>query len=204
MAMTLYGSPASPFARTVTIVVHELGLADDVAIEATAVKPTAPNVEFQALNPLRRVPALGLEDGSVIVDSPVICEYLADRVGDTRLFAKGSPDHWHVMSDYAIARQMAELAVSCRYEQAVRPEDKQWAAWVDDAFDKIGAGLARFDAAPPSRGRLTIADIALGVTLDYLAFRFASYDWPSRAPALGLWLEPLSTRPSFAATRPSG
>lgn len=204
MAMTLYGSPASPFARTVTVLSHELGLSEDVKIVPKPVKPTEPDREYQTLNPLRRVPALKLEDGTVLVDSPVICEYLAERVGDTRFFARGAPDRWQMLRDYAIARQMAELAVGARYERVLRPEALRWDAWVDDMMDKIAAGLAHFEAAPPNRGRLTIADIALAVTLGYLDFRFPDWDWRSRAPGLVSWVEPIDGRPSMQATKPTG
>ena len=204
MPLTLYGSPASPFARTVNIASQELGLSDDVRVEAMPVKPTEPNRAYQQVNPLRRVPSLKLEDGTVIVDSPVICEYLAERVGDTRLFARGAPDRWRVLRDYAMARQMAELAVAARYEGFVRPPDRRWDAWTEDLMDKIEAGLGYFNTVLPERGRLTIADIALAVPLDYLTSRFAVCTWLRRAPYLVPWWEPLAARPSFQSTRPVG
>lgn len=204
MTMTLYASGASPFARTVLVAAHELGLAGELAVEATPVKPGEANVAYQALNPLRRIPALRTEDGLVIVDSPVICAYLADKAGDKALFAEDAPDRWQVLTDYAIARQMAELAVGARYELAVRPQALRWDDWVDDHFDKIGAALARYGAEPPQRERLTIADIALAVTLGYLDLRYPDYGWREKAPKLAAWHEPFTTRPSFEATTPQG
>ncbi len=51
--------------------------------------------------------------------------------------------------------------------------------------------------------RLTVADLAFGVALEYIDFRYP-HDWRARHPRLALWLAGLSTRPSFAETRPPG
>ena len=202
--MKLHTAKASPFGRTVEIVAHELGLHEDIEIVATKVVPADPNRSFQALTPLRKVPALELEDGQIIVDSTVIAEYLAARVGDHRLFARDSAERWTVLTRYVTARGISECAVAARYEIAVRPEEFRWPAWSDDQMDKISAALALFDTAPPSpSGRLTIADISLGAALGYLDFRFPDWGWRSRYPQLVAWLEPLNARPSFAATRPA-
>ena len=65
--MKLYSNPASPFARKARVIVHELGLKIDVVdISARG------NMEFRKINPLGKIPALALNDGSVLFDSPVI------------------------------------------------------------------------------------------------------------------------------------
>lgn len=199
--MKLYTAKASPFGRTVEIAAHELGLHEDIDIVTTSVTPGQPNREFQALAPLRKIPALELEDGEVIVDSAVIAEYLAARVGDTRLFPVG-PERWTVLTRYAVARGVAEAAVAARYEAMVRPADKRWPGWTEDQMDKIAAALGALNDRPPApSGSLTIADIGLGAALGYLDYRFADWGWRERHPALVAWLEPLEARPSFAATR---
>ncbi len=203
--MKLYTAGASPFGRTVELVAYELGLHDDIEIIQTKVAPASPNKDFQATAPLRKIPALVTEDGTVLGESGLITQYLAARVGDTHLYAQNSPDHWQVMSDYMLAKGMADCAVACRYELAVRPEEKRWQPWVDDQLDKIDAGLAHFAKQPPaSDGRLTIAAIALGAVLGYLDFRFGDIvDWRGKYPALQEWTVPLFARPSFEATKPA-
>lgn len=202
--MKLYTTRTTPFGRTVEIVLRELGLEEDVTLVPTTAMPTKPNAEYGAVNPLRRIPALALEDGSVLVDSAVICGYLAARVGDTALFAEGSPERWQIASRYALARGATESAVAARYEAAVRPEDRRWDAWHADLLDKIAATLDFFEAAPPApSGRLTIADVGLGALLGYLDFRFADMRWRDGRPALAAFMDSLSVRPSFAATVPA-
>jgi len=202
--MKLYTAGASPFGRTVELVAHELGLHEDLDITQTKVAPASPNAEFQAINPLRKIPALVTEEGTVLAESALITQYLAARVGDTNLFAQNAPEHWQVMADYMLAKGMADCAVSARYEMAVRPEDKRWQGWSEDQLGKIDAGLAHFSKSPPAtEGRLTIAAIALGATLGYLDFRFGGVvDWRGKYPALETWAAPLFARASFAATMP--
>lgn len=200
--MKLYTVPATPFGRTVEMVAHELGLHEDLDLTPTPVAPGKENADFQAVNPLKKIPALVTEEGALVVDSAVICDYLCARVGDTRLFARGAPDHFAVLTDYAIARGIAECAVAARYETAARPEGARWEAFAEDQIGRIEAALARFDRDPPSRGRLTIADIALAAALGYLDFRFAHLEWRRRYGGLVTWMEPIAARESFKATMP--
>lgn len=201
--MKLYTAKATPFGRTVEIVAHELGLHEDIEIIATTVMPTKDNPEYQTLNPLRKIPALVLEDGTLLTDSGLICQYLAARVGDTHMFAQNAPDHWAVMNAYMLAKGTADCLVAARYEGFVRPKAAQWADWIADQLGKAHAALARFDAAPPAtEGRLNIAAVGLGAVLGYMDFRFAQEGWRERYGNLARWAEPVLARPSFAATRP--
>src|SRR5947209_7321911 len=76
LPMKLHWSPRSPFVRKVMIVVHELGLADRITCVRTVAATTRPHLELMAENPLSKIPTLVLDDGTVLYDSPVICEYL--------------------------------------------------------------------------------------------------------------------------------
>src|ERR1700681_4871554 len=78
--MKLHWSPRSPFVRKVMVAVHELGLADRVTCVRTVAATTKSHAELMQDNPLSKIPTLVLDDGTVIYDSPVICEYL-DGIG---------------------------------------------------------------------------------------------------------------------------
>ena len=74
--MKLYGSLTSPFVRAVRIAAIELGLDAEIEFAPTVVRPTQPNRNYGAeVNPFRRVPALEMNDGAVIIDSKVIIDY---------------------------------------------------------------------------------------------------------------------------------
>jgi len=48
----------------------------------------------------------------------------------------------------------------------------------------------------------SLADIAVGCALGYLAFRFPEIDWVARHPNLARLYEKLMLRPAFAETTP--
>ena len=77
--MKLYGSPISPFTRKAMVVARELDL------KLTVLPRPEDAAEFRRINPLGKIPALVLDDGSVLIDSPVICEYL-NHVGGGKFF----------------------------------------------------------------------------------------------------------------------
>src|SRR6202023_3970222 len=83
--MKLTFSPASPFARKVRIDAIELGLIDKIEFMPTTVVPGQPNDEYLHINPLKKLPALILDDGDVIIDSYVIVEYLDELAGGGKL-----------------------------------------------------------------------------------------------------------------------
>src|SRR5580700_10866818 len=85
VAMKLHWSPRSPFVRKVMVVAHELELTDRIACVRTVAAMTRPHAELLHDNPLSKIPTLVLDDGTVIYDSPVICEYLDGLSGAPKL-----------------------------------------------------------------------------------------------------------------------
>lgn len=71
--MKLFYAVASPFARKVRVLIAEKQIA---SIEEIHVSPFDLPPELVTANPLSKVPSLLLQDGTVVYDSPVICEYL--------------------------------------------------------------------------------------------------------------------------------
>jgi glutathione S-transferase len=202
--MKLYHSPTSPFVRKVRVAAAELGLADRMALETTHVSPVERNRAYaDAVNPLRKIPALVTDDGQVIVDSAVICDYLDALAGGGRIIPAGGPARWQVLTAHMVADGMCDAAVLLRYETVARPEANRWPTWIDDQWDRVQTGLAWFEARPPA-GQLDLGSIALGCTLGYLDFRYADRPWRDQHPKLATWFKAVSARPSFAETVPVG
>jgi len=202
--MKLYHSPTSPFVRKVRVAATELGLADRLVLETTHVSPVERNRAYaDAVNPLRKIPALVTDDGEVIVDSSVICDYLDALAGGGRIIPAAGPARWQVLTAHMVADGMCDAAVLLRYETVARPEASRWPTWIDDQWDRVQAGLGWFEARPPA-GPLDLGSIALGCTLGYLDFRYADRPWRDRHPRLADWFKGVSARPSFAETVPTG
>src|SRR5689334_157771 len=84
--MILRSSPPSPFGRKVKLALGILGLGKEVTVEQA--DPTNASDTIRQQNPLGKIPALILEDGTVLYDSPVILEYLDHRAGGGKLIPR--------------------------------------------------------------------------------------------------------------------
>jgi glutathione S-transferase len=197
--MKLRHAAASPFVRKVMVAAHELALAGRIELVPTTVGPTQANTTLAAENPLMKVPSLVTDDGEVLFDSPVICEYLDCLAGGT-LFPPPGPERWAALRRQALGDGILDALVLCRYE-TVRPEDKRWSGWTDGQMRKARQGLAAAEAEGLS-GFSTIGHIAIGVMLGYLDFRFPEDGWRTRHPQLAAWYAAAAERPSMRLTRP--
>jgi len=202
--MKLTFSPGSPYARKVRIAAIELDLIDRIALVPTAVQPGKFNEDYsRTVNPLRKLPALILDDGSTIVDSFVIAEYLDDLAGGGKLFPTQGPEKWKRKTEHSIIQGMLEAMLLCRYEKAVRPENLRWQTWLDDQWDRAWQGLALFESLPGTFARpLDITQIALACVLGYADFRFPDCGWRKTFPKLAAFNEKMLQRPSVKDTVP--
>ncbi|MGE0800205.1 MAG: glutathione S-transferase [Lautropia sp.] len=201
--MKLFHSATSPFVRKCLVVAHHLGLSDRIEALPSAAHPVNRDQGIVAKNPLGKVPTLITDDGEVLFDSRVICEYL-NALGKGTLYPADGPGKWTQLTEHALADGILDAAILARYEATVRPENTRWPAWTDGQMDKIIVGLARFEQqADRLAGRFDLATIALGCALGYLDFRFDAFDWRSRNPKLAAWYAKFSEQPAMKATMPA-
>ena len=71
--MKLHWSPKSPYVRKVMVCAHELGLVERLELVRSVAAMLTPNERLMQDNPLSKIPALVLDDGTVLLDSVVIC-----------------------------------------------------------------------------------------------------------------------------------
>ncbi|WP_245291194.1 glutathione S-transferase family protein [Methylobacterium aquaticum] len=202
MPMILHWSPRSPYARKVMISAHELGLVDRIEFRNTLVAIGRPNRDLMADNPLSKIPTLVLEDGTVLVDSGVIVEYLNALVGGGLVPAAGA-GRWTILSRQALANGLIDVLNLWRNERS-KPPQQQSAEWLSAFAEKTAATVDRFErsAGALGAGEFGIDHIALGCALAYADFRFSDLNWRERRPALTAWYDAFSERPSARATRP--
>jgi glutathione S-transferase len=202
--MKLTFSPTSPYARKVRIAAIELGLVGKIEFVPTAVQPGKFNEEYSRdISPLRKLPALILDNGSTIVDSYVIAEYLDELAGGGKLIPTSGEAKWRVKTEHAITQGMLEAMLLCRYERALRPEEKRWDLWVDDQWDRAWQGFKLFEQRPETLARpLDIAQIGVVCVLGYADFRFPDCGWRKAYPKLAAFNEAMMKRPSIKDTVP--
>ncbi|WP_018263466.1 glutathione S-transferase [Methylobacterium sp. WSM2598] len=199
--MQLYHSVTSPFVRKVMVTAHELGLVGRLELVPAAAHPVNRDGGLVARNPLGQVPTLVLDDGTVLADSRVICEYL-DHVGEGGLFPRNAT-RWGVLTAQSLGDGLLDAALVTVYETRVRAENERSEAWVAGQRAKIECALQAIEAAAPGLGdRLDIGTITFGCALGYLDLRFPEIDWHGRYPAADAWFARFGARPSMQATRP--
>src|SRR5487761_377249 len=199
--MKLYFNPASPYVRKVRVTAHELELSDRIELISISLTPVSPHDGLRASNPVGKIPALILEDGSALYDSPVICEYLDALAGGNRIFPAAGAARWTALRRQALADGIMDAAVLTRYEEAVRPKELRWQQWVDGQFLKIRTALDALEREQLEA--FDIGTISIACALGYLDLRFASEDWRTIRPRLTAWAAAIGKRPSLAATTPA-
>ncbi len=199
--MKLHWSPRSPFVRKVMIVAHERGLIDRLNCVRTVAAMTTPHAELMRDNPLSKIPTLVLDDGTVLYDSPVICEYLDALDSKPQLFPIEREPRMRALRRQALGDGFLDLLVLARNER-LREQPSQ--LHLTSAAVRTAAVL---DSLEPEAGALAasafdIGHIAIGCALSYLDFRFADQDWRKDHPRLASWHAGFAARPSVEATRP--
>jgi glutathione S-transferase len=201
--MKLYGSTRSPFSRKALVAVRELALTDRIEFRPVVVSQTQVDDELARIHPLGQIPALLLDDGRVIHDSFVICEYL-DRQVAGGLVPAGGDARWEVLSRHALAQGLLETLVKL-FGERKRTSDPLQPAYVDAFSKKFFRGLPALDVHYRSvRSSFDVGDIAVGCALSYADFRFPQYDWRAGHPALAAYYAHIAERPSMRATRLTG
>ena len=200
--MKLTFSPASPFARKVRIAAIETGLIDKIEFTPATVAPGQANEEYSKITPLKKLPVLILDNGDVILDSYVIVEYLNETAGGALIPAYGRK-RWQVKTDHSLIQGMLDSMLLCRYEKAVRPQGLQWQAWNEDHWNRVWAGMARFENRDDVLGGpFDIVQIGLTCVLGYADFRFADCGWRKAYPKLDAFHQKMLQRPSVSISVP--
>jgi glutathione S-transferase len=205
MKLKLIGTPTSPYARKVRIVMAEKKLECQWVVE----DPWSDSAALCELNPLGKVPCLVMESGEAVYDSRVIVEYLDTLSPVGKLIPGTGRERAEVKTWEALADGVLDAAVAARLEQTWpgRAAHERSQAWIDRQMGKIESALKAMSLGLGDRQHchgihLTLADIAVGVALGYLDFRFPALEWRSAYPNLARLHERLQQRPSFADTMP--
>jgi glutathione S-transferase len=207
--MKLRHSPTSPFVRKIMVAAYELGLESRIERIPTRVAPTQRNDDVVRENPLVKIPALTTDDGLVIYDSPVICEYLDMLSGGGKLFPAAGKPRWLALRQQALGDGILDAGILARYE-SLRPREFQWQEWIDSQMRKVRGALSALEmecesgelGAPPEGTAALIGQIAIGCALGWLEFRYPGEAWRERHRRLAAWYETFAQRRAMQETAP--
>jgi glutathione S-transferase len=162
---------------------------------------------FRAINPVIKAPTFVCDDGTVLMDSTLILDYLEHCVpGGNALMPPGGDARKVALRHIGLAMAANEKGVSLVYEKEQRPPEKLHQPWVDRAIGQIHAAFGELekavaDARPWLQGeRPNAADVAVAV-----AWRFGQYynakEVPApRYPALVEYSRRAEALPEFVST----
>jgi len=195
--MRLIGLFDSPYVRRVAISLRAMGLPFDH--EPLSVFRDFDR--FAAVNPIVKAPTLIADDGTMLIDSTLILDYL-DRVAPPgrRLVPEDPAAFLASQRIIGLALAACEKTVQIVYENKLRPAEKQHRPWLDRVEGQL---LAAYDlleaayAAMPAATRLMQADITAAVAWRFTAGVLPGVIAPARCPALAALSAEAEARPEF-------
>jgi glutathione S-transferase len=187
-AMLLIGQYDSPFVRRVGIAMRRYGLTFrnqgwSVWADADAIAPH---------NPLRRVPVLVLDDGTPLVESAAILDWLDDQVPRGRaLLPRTGVGRRDGLRAAALATGLADKSVSLLYEHVLRKQSDRSPVWVARCEAQIRETAALLERERAAREGpwwlgegLSHADIAVACALRFLREAHPALAGAAIGPAL--------------------
>jgi glutathione S-transferase len=203
--MILYDGGRAPNPRRVRIYLAEKGIAvplEPVDLGALQHK----SADFAAINPVQRVPALLLDDGSVIAESIAICRYFEALHPEPPLFGVGAKaiaqvEMWNRRLELNLLFPIAHVFRNTH--PAMRElEVPQVPAWADASRPRVTWFLEMIDRELATRefiagDRYTVADITMQVAVDFM--KPGRLAMPEGVSNVKRWHAAVSARPSAAA-----
>ena len=122
--MKLHWSPRSPFVRKVMVAAHDIGVAGRIECVRTVAAMMRPHAGLMVDNPLSKIPTLVLDNGTVLYDSAVICEYLDHLHDGPKLFPLPFEERMTALRRQALGDGLLDALVLWRGELS-RPVQQQ-------------------------------------------------------------------------------
>lgn len=198
---TLYHLWLSPYSRKVRVALKEKKLDFELRIE----KVWERRPEFLAINPAGQVPVFVDEDGTAIIDSSAICEYLEEVYPEPPLLGRTPPQRAEVrrlaawfdlkFADEVMQNLVGEKVMKRLLGQGVPSSDAIRAGTYNIHYhlDYIGYLIDRRNWLAGEE--FSLADIAAGAQISAVDY-IGDVPW-DRHPRAREWYARLKSRPSF-------
>ncbi|TGS10189.1 glutathione S-transferase [Mesorhizobium sp. M2E.F.Ca.ET.209.01.1.1] len=203
--MKLFDGGRAPNPRRVRVFLAEKGLTVPlVPVDMGALEHRGEQVAQR--NPLRRLPVLELDDGTIITESIAICRYFEELHPEPSLFGKGAlgkakVEMWQRRLELNL---MASVAAAFRH---IHPAMKEWEVpqipeWGEANKPKVIEFLRLFDKELAQRefaagDAYSVADITGMIAIDFM--KPARIKVPEECTNVLRWYAALTSRPSAKA-----
>jgi glutathione S-transferase len=203
--MKLYDGGRAPNPRRTRIFLAEKGIKlpmEQIDLGAMQHRSAA----YTAVNPIQRVPALELDDGTVITESIAICRYFEELQPDPPLFGRGAlevarVEMWNRRLELHLLFPVSHVFRNS-HPAMKEMEVPQVPAWAEANKPRVLEFIALLDRELVSRpfvagDKFTVADITGLVAVDFM--KPAKLAVPDELKNLKRWHAEVSARPSVAA-----
>lgn len=195
--MKLLYTKRSPYARKVRI----MALEKKIDLQLVDEDLTKKSQTLLEANPLGKIPALILDSGEALFDSPVICQYIDGLNDSPVLIPRQGKERLDVLRWEAIGDGLTDVSLAAYREKLTHPNDFN-AAFVAAQELTIGQTLSFIDSHVSQLQRLTLAPIAVAAGIGYTQFRLGHLLDNAKYPDLKAWFADFSKRPSVQSTVP--
>src|SRR5436190_7659954 len=162
--------------------------------------------EFRKINPVIKAPTLVCDDGTVLMDSTLILDYVEATLPEAvRLTPADIDARRRALHLVGFALSAVDKGVSIVYENEQRPADKRHAPWLARCIDQIHAAFGELEGAaaqakPWLQGEsLTCADVMAACAWRFNQHYNAAEIPASRYPALVAFSARAEALPEFIA-----
>jgi glutathione S-transferase len=167
--MRLIGMLDSPYVRRVAISLEFLG----VTFEHEAVSVFSTFERFQRINPVVKAPTLVCDDGTVLMDSTLILQFVEATNAKGRSLWSESPDQFQQeMRAVGLALAACEKSVQIVYERNLRPSEAQYEPWLARVRGQLLAAYADLEQEVQARPTVFVRSRSQAVITAAAAWQF--------------------------------
>jgi len=200
--MKLYASAASSFARKIRVMLLEKAVEHELEV----INLWEPNQLHQA-NPLGKVPALKLDNGQVLISSPLIADFVDGKYPHPRFIPEDFEARIEVRRWEALADGTMDAVSATLYEMRFHEEAKRSDAWIERQRKKFEGGFNALEAMLGDRrwcvgDGISLADISIACHLGFINLRVPHYFPRDKYPGLARLWRFMEERDSFKRTAP--
>lgn len=200
----LIGLLDSPYVRRVAISMRLHGIAHEHVVLSVFRQREA----MQHINPTLKVPALILDDGTRLLDSSLILDWVEQQVEPDQRLLPAGVERWRALEALGLALVVCEKAVQLYYEFTLRPPELRFDSWLERCSAQLHAALTQLEChaelAFTTADRPRQSQITAAVGLSFIRHIQQSMTQPlvqsglyPRLEALTGWCE---TLPAFQQT----
>ncbi|VVE50075.1 glutathione S-transferase [Pandoraea fibrosis] len=203
--MQLIGMLDSPYVRRTAICLKLLGL----SYEHRSLSVFRTFDEFAAINPVVKAPTLVTDDGTVLMDSTLILQYIETLVDPARRLVPENPaEHLRALRLTGLALAACEKSVQLVYERELRPSEKRHTPWTDRVRKQVKAAFGALEAELKDKPVLATPDaigehgVAIAVAWRFHQLMLPEVDFGADFPEVAKFSAQAEALPAFRETPP--